>query len=164
MSVPIALITADTHLREKTWVARHGLTGDAYHSFRQLGELADDFGGIPIIAAGDLIDRHRNESNVVAFLAGQMQELEKREITFGYIQGQHELQYPTPWLSAIHDYPVWLDTVQQPSAGLFLDAETLVTSLDWRPGEQVAEALEQIPEACKILVVAAYSFPSFPSE
>lgn len=147
---PIAIVTADTHLRDKTWVDRRGLTGDAYFSFRQLVDAAIDQ-HLPIIAAGDLIDRRRNEADVVEFLRVEMSRLNSATCRFYYVQGQHELQYPVPWLSAIHPHPTWLDVEHAP--GQTFKGGVRLTGLDWRPAEHLRGALERIPTGTDVLVL-----------
>jgi len=94
-------------LADRAWTSRQSLEGDAYYSFRQIVDYAIEH-KLPIIAAGDLIDKQRNESRVVAFLSEQMRRLRDADVWFLYIQGQHEYQ-PIPWLSALSDWPDHLD-------------------------------------------------------
>jgi hypothetical protein len=150
---PIAIVTADTHLRPSTWVNRRCVHGDAYYAFTQVCDLAIQY-QVPIIAAGDLIDKRRNESAVVDFVRAAMDRLQAHQIHFFYIQGQHELQYPVPWLSAIHSWPTWLDApdTHRPSISLG-PAGTAVYGLDWRPADQVDEALASVPTNTGILVM-----------
>jgi hypothetical protein len=148
----IAIVTADTHLRSTTWVNRKGVQGDAYFAFKQVCNLARKH-GVPVIAAGDLIDKRRNESDVVDFVRATMDTLQSNPVQFYYIQGQHELQYPVPWLSAVSGHPRWLDLIHGSGQRTAFIGDYHMYGLDWRPGDRLDEALAQIPEDCDILVM-----------
>lgn len=147
MSRSLAFIDiADAHLQETTWVDRRGLRGDAFYSFEQIVDDAIEQ-RCPIVANGDLINRRRNESGVPEFIRRQMNRLEKAGLDFFYIQGQHELQYPTPWFSALHDLPQWLDYQHgKAKDGLSING-IRVAGLDWHPAESLKLAFEQMPKA-----------------
>jgi len=136
---PVAILTADTHLRDRAWIARRNLAGDAYYSFRQITRLAIQW-QTPVIAAGDLIDQRLNASDVPAFLREVFDEMAAAEVPFYYIQGQHELADP-PWLRAVHGWPIWLG---EPGS-LYEVAGLRVLGFDWRHADQV----DEIYQACQ---------------
>ena len=122
------------------------MEGDAYFSFKQIVDYAVDM-ELPIIAAGDLIDKQKNESRVVSFLSEQIKRLEDAEVDLLYIQGQHELQPHTPWLSAISSHPWHLHNETMHLEGINF------MGFDWSPPELVAENLKAVPSDIDVLVM-----------
>lgn len=149
MTTPIAILTSDTHLRDQTWLERRSLRGDAFYSFEQIITMSLDR-GLPILAAGDLIDRRRNEAQIAEFVRQQLGRLPGRE-WFLYIQGQHELQYPRPWLSALHEHCLWLDV--EHGIRRLDTPHAVVCGVDWRPAVKLEAALELVPSDCDILLM-----------
>ena len=154
MGSPIAIVTADTHLDEYAWADRPGLYGDSEHSFEQIVRFGTKL-NVPIIAAGDLIDKKRNDSGPIGFLRRQMDKLQEADIPFWYIQGQHELQPGRPWLSEIHGWPTWLDApCDDPAENYQLLADRFdVRGIDWTPYDKIEARLEEIHEDCHVLVM-----------
>jgi hypothetical protein len=146
MTYPVAVVTSDCHLAERTWTGRRDLYGDAYYSFRQIVDYAVEH-ELPVLAAGDLIDKQKNVANVVGFLREQIDRLEQAELSFFYIQGQHELQQETTWLSAISSWPSSLN-------GNYAELDPFVVKgSDWLPMEQAAVFLDQDHSDADLLVM-----------
>lgn len=136
----LAVLTADTHLRDRAWVGRRSLAGDAYFAFSQIVEAALDR-RLPILAAGDVIDRRRNDSDVVHFLRQKLDALHAAELSFVFVQGQHDLQ-PVPWLSAIDDRVIHLE--QHLPFGYEFPDGWRAMGFDWRPMDRVGEIFETV--------------------
>jgi hypothetical protein len=139
---PIAVFCADTHLADGAW-ANRPIKGDAYHSFRQIASVA--FGEeIPVIGAGDLLDKHRNVSNPINKLHEQLDWLGAAGLPFYFVQGQHEFS-DTPWFSShaaakhIHKKTIELGPFR-------------VYGLDYQPAGELQQELDDIPKGTDILV------------
>ena len=169
---PVLLIAADTHLRRRV----KELEGDSESSFEQICELGIKH-RVPIVVAGDVIDTRKNEAYIVAFVRHWMDRLEREQIPFYFIQGQHDLQYPQPWLQAIHRHPTWLDTCRggcigevgwgtyclQPNGNSDLewdkpnvgeeDGYIQIEGIDWTPTIKLDEALSNVSKKTNMLVM-----------
>lgn len=142
---PIAIVTADTHLQDRAWASRLSLRGDAYFSFEQIVAMAIDE-GLPIIAAGDLIDKQINEQEPIEFIRQQMDKLQEDKIAFRFVQGQHERQ-PRPWFM-VHPWPEWL----QPFLPLTMGGHR-VEGFDWHPMNELPGLLSSVREDTEILIM-----------
>ena len=143
MSVePIAVFCADTHLADGSW-AHRPICGDAYYSLEQIIEEAVKL-SVPIVGAGDLLDKHRNASNPIYNLHGLLDCLDDAGLPFHFIQGQHEMD-DTPWLSShsstnhLHGEIIQLGPFE-------------VYGLDYTAAGDLQHALDDIPEGTDILV------------
>lgn len=136
---PIAVVTSDCHLADKTWTGRASLTGDAYFGFKQCVDYAIEH-DVPLIAAGDLIDKPRNESPPLQVLSEQLARLREAELQFVFIQGQHELQ-AQPWVLTVAPWATHLEVENFELAG-----GHIVGGFDWAPADVVRSNLEYIEE------------------
>ena len=110
----LAMITADLHLDDYAWADRPTLSGDSRWSFQWICDKAEKFGNpsaaspsFCVIAAGDLVEKKRNESGPVHFIRRRMEQLENgdpKSVGFYYIQGQHDMQ-DEPWFGSAHRWP-----------------------------------------------------------
>jgi len=138
----VAVFFADSHIQERIWSHR-AIEGDAYHSFRQIVDYAIDR-AVPLIGAGDLIDRQRNTSDPIVFINKHMDRLESVSCPFMFVQGQHELQ----------DRP-WFNTHRSPRHihGKLVElGDFLIYGLDFQPAGNLQQALDRIPKGADILV------------
>jgi len=143
----VAILTADCHVQRRAWLKRPELHGDAYYSFRQVVDLALRH-RVPIIAAGDLIDRRINDQHPIAFLREQLGRLAEAGLRIYHVQGQHEWQ-EYPWLDSIcPEAAVWL-----PPRGLLEIGPFQVYGIDWTPASQLPEKLAQVPDETDVLVL-----------
>lgn len=144
----VALITADCHLQERAWANRPELHGDAFWSFSWLVGKAIE-AHVPVIAAGDLIDKRRNEALIASFVRQQMDRLREADCPFWFVQGQHEFQRPIPWFLAVSDWPFWLQDAPRQAHGI------RVGGLDWMPKEELPSALTLTPPfaGCDVAVM-----------
>jgi hypothetical protein len=139
----VAVIFADSHLRERTWADHPRLQYDSYVSLLQIFAYAIKY-ELPVIGAGDLIDKARNPSGPIAVMASLIRQLEDACCPFYYIQGQHEMS-DTPWLQIsswpkhIHDTKILLGPFE-------------IYGLDFQPAGRLQPALDEIPEHTDILV------------
>jgi len=168
---PVAICTSDWHLDDHTWTSRPELHGDSVESLRQIVNYAEKY-SVPILAAGDLIDVRRPSPTTIQNLIDTLDEFEHGVY---YIQGQHELQYPTPWLQSVlegrklagerGDYPMdmpihWVDhkRSKSPCAYPLCDGycgsmpRPAVGGLDWTPRAQLPARLTQLPELSILLM------------
>jgi hypothetical protein len=154
MPTPIAVLTSDLHIDEHAWADRPDLRGDSQDAFAQIVDYAVA-NRLPIIAAGDLIDKKRNDAAPIGFLRRQLDSLQEAGVPFFYVQGQHELQ-PSPWLSEIHPWPTWLSERSYGGDPLWYELGDLdfpVYGIDWTPRDRVAAELAKVPEGTKLLVM-----------
>lgn len=142
---PVAIVTADTHLQERAWHSRPELKDDAFEAFRFIVKTAIEL-ELPIIAAGDLIDRQRNDAIVAGFVRRQMDRMKNANLRLMYIQGQHERQF-TPWFSEVHSHPRYLPADQRPA----LDGAggMRVYGIDWTPRDQLPAELDRLRDTIK---------------
>jgi hypothetical protein len=140
----VAIVCADTHLQDRAWVNR-AIEGDSYHSFHQIVDLAIKY-DVPIIAAGDLIDKSRNPSGPIVAMVRELERLEQAELRLYYVQGQHEMA-DVPWLEAssaavhMHGEGKWFEFGPLTAQGL-----------DYQPAGQLLEALDGLQPGADILV------------
>lgn len=136
---PVALLFADAHLQDSAWTSRH-VYGDSYYSFEQILRAANKL-NVPLIGAGDLIDKAINRSGPIVTLLKAVHDLRH---SFYFVQGQHELS-DTPWLSAgVHC--VHLD---KRSVGI---GPFTIFGLDYHPAEKLKPAMAEIPAGTDILI------------
>jgi hypothetical protein len=148
---PIALFFADAHLDICAWANRPQLAGDSMRAFQYICDYAISSGVRAVFGAGDLIDVKKPAPEVVQFTRDRMNELEHAGIPFYFIQGQHEYSPDVPWFNAIHSWPMWLN---QKSTFIGNDESTFkVYGIDWRPGDKLQAAFDQVPRDTDILVM-----------
>lgn len=145
---PIAIATSDWHLDEYAWADRREISGDSLAAFRQIVSYAVKH-RLPILAAGDLLDRKPNLAGLISQIRPQLNRLQEAGVPLLLVQGQHELQPDTPWLCAIHDWPIWLwDKPQGVEVG-----GLNVYGIDWTPRDELPEALAAVPQDIDVLVM-----------
>ena len=131
---PLLLATADWHLAPRAWANRPTLKSDSYFALEQIVSMAIDE-QLPIVAAGDLIDRQVNEQAPIEFVREQLDKLQANKIPLWFIQGQHELQ-ARPWLR-VHKWPDWLEEGGAVQGGLE------IRGFDWKPTAELATKLAE---------------------
>jgi len=103
MTEPIAVFTADNHLRPTTWGECPELAGDAYYSLKQIVDYCREH-ALPLIQLGDLFDKAHPDSLSVGTYMYEIQRLHDRHIPFYYIEGNHDIADP-PWAS-LHPWAI----------------------------------------------------------
>lgn len=131
----MAIIAADTHLDDGTWLHQQDICGDSRWSFQFIVNLAVDK-ALPLILAGDVLDVKRPSSDTLDFLKIQCQRLSY----LYFIQGQHEMADP-PWLQLLLPTAVHLHKTVVPVGGLSIGG------LDWTPANKLSEALSNLKPA-----------------
>lgn len=143
MAKRVAVVFADSHLRERTWADHPQLQFDSYISLAQVFAHAVNH-ELPIVGAGDLIDKARNPSGPITVLAGLTRQLENAGCQFYFIQGQHEMS-DTPWLHVS-------STPQHVHQTRFQLGPFNAYGLDFQPAGRLQPALDEIPKSTDILI------------
>ena len=142
------MLTSDWHLQNRAWAERRDLRGDAYYSAEQIVDYAIDR-SLPILAAGDLIDRKANPAEVVQVLTRLLGRCEHAGVDVFYIQGQHDMQTP-PWFQAVNTATVW---AHQRAGGLPPGQTKSLYGLDFTNPSEMQAALDGIPSGIDILML-----------
>jgi len=129
------VLCSDTHARPRR--------EDERHAFRQIIDKAVAL-KVPVVAAGDLIDKQSNRAETITFLYRQLDRLGEAGLWFYYTQGQHDFDNP-PWLSA-HPYAFHMH-----KKGVTL-GDFVLYGLDWQPYGKLQEELAEIPPDANMLV------------
>ncbi len=151
-ATPIGLLTSDWHLEERTWADRPKIAGDAIESLKQIVTAAIE-NKLWIVAAGDLLDRKQNFSNIPEQLRKQLGRLAVEKCPLYFIQGQHERQ-ERPWLKALHNWPIWLAAKSRGQrTAVIAPGGPLIYGIDWTPRGKLAEELSHVPDGADLLVM-----------
>lgn len=142
MSTPIAILTADCHLDLNAWADRPGICGDSAYALSQVITRACS-SGIPIIAAGDLLDKKKNLAQTISELSVNLDNLSLCGSDFLFIQGQHELQ-ETPWIGAVASHAIHLSDRDSPWQLGCGDKTLVLFGLDWTPRELLSEKIAEL--------------------
>src|SRR6185295_7794652 len=164
----IAIACADLHLDQHAWADRHKICGDSLWAFRWIVDLAIE-NSLPIIAAGDLLDKQLNNSSVIGFLKEQIDRLNgdgKDGVSalrmFYHIQGQHDMQ-TIPWATQMGAELGWLASYKQSlNDDMILPWEPSIPAgpekgkyrlqgIDWTPANKIQEILDMLPETTDVL-------------
>lgn len=141
---PLFVFTADLHLADGAWSTRPGLFGDAYFSLAQIVDYCIEQ-RLPLILAGDVLDKKSNNAQPVARLCAEMARMADASIPVYYTQGNHEYDRAAPWLS-VHSAPIHMH-------GRVSDINGCrVAGLDWLPRGEIQKALAAVDPAAEILV------------
>jgi hypothetical protein len=144
MAKPVAVVCADAHLASRTW-AHRPIEGDAEYSLSQVVEAAVEY-RVPLIAAGDMVDRQVNRSEVAAMLMRVLSSLRSRSpaIECFYVQGQHDMSDP-PWFSLV-------GPCEHVDRRPFEIAGLKFYGLDYRPAGVLQAELYKIPSDTDVLI------------
>lgn len=145
-----ALFVGDAHLAERSFAGRHDMVGDPQYAFTQVVDLAlklaDESSLLRhVVTAGDLFDSKRPTSGVISFFREQLRRLEKRNIKFAYVDGNHD-GCPVSWPKAVYSPAVHLHRRVVEIGG------RLIGGLDFTPEDEFETLLEQMPEKMDVLV------------
>jgi hypothetical protein len=144
---PLFVFCADLHLEDGAWSSKPAIYGDSYYSFKQIVDYCIDH-KLPLILGGDVLERKQNQARPIAMLCKELSRMQHAQVPVYYIQGNHEYDRNSPWLS-IHPWPIHLhDTGVQ-----FGDAGIGVWGLDWLPRGEIQAAFKTlVPEDTDILI------------
>jgi DNA repair exonuclease SbcCD nuclease subunit len=144
MTKPIAVISSDTHLKPY-WQARMpNMLGDSFYGFVQLVDKCLDL-KVPLILAGDVIDRRDPDAETVHFFISCLETLADKDLETYFLQGQHDLSRRQPWLSCaagtwwVHKKSFQIGPVE-------------FYGLDYTPPGEIHEALDGIPKGTHVLL------------
>jgi hypothetical protein len=141
----LAVVTADTHLAQRSWVKHPGLEGDAYYGLAQVVDYCI-LRGLPLILAGDVFDKQRPDPTTIARTVAQLTRMQKAGLKVYDIQGQHELDRNQPWLQAISEWPIHVDKVA------FQIGAIKFYGIDWQPADTIQEEFAKIPSDTDVLI------------
>lgn len=142
-AVPIAVVTADNHLRPTTWVQHPTLAGDAYVAWQQIYEYAAS-NRLPLIQLGDLFDNARPDPESVSrYLAG-MQVLQAGNVPFLFIQGNHDRIVNPAWA----DLSPWATRAE----GVFTLAGIRFYGISYKTKTELANELSRIPADTQVVL------------
>lgn len=147
MPMPLAVVASDNHLQHHKWVNQPSLWGDSYHSFEQTVDYCIR-NELDLILPGDVLDKQRPDPHTIRFLCNQINRFAKynRKKMIFFTQGQHELDRDTPWLNAVHMFPLWLHEQTFKLHGINL------YGLDWTPADSIHAKLDAIPLKTDVLM------------
>lgn len=143
MSEPIAVLYADGHMADSAW-AHRPINGDAEFSLQQIVDAALEH-HVPVLGAGDLLDKAKVMSGPVTAMFGQLDRLHQSDLNLYYIRGQHEGE--SDFLSA-HPAAVSLDQ----RGCLALPSNFTVQGIDYQPAGVLQKRLrsdlsvEKVPD------------------
>jgi hypothetical protein len=148
MPEPILVMSSDTHLWKRAWARHQDLCDDSYKSLEQIVDLAVKL-GVPLLLAGDIIDKQKPDPETVSVLVSQITSMESSGLALYYTQGQHEYDANTPWLGALSDWPTHIHekTVKLDKVG-----GVSIYGLDWTPANAVKAKLAAVPRNTTLLV------------
>jgi len=142
---PIFIGSSDNHLAPHIWIRRPDIAGDSYFGFEQLVDACLEL-GTDLLLPGDVFDKTRPDPATIAFARQQLCRLAAAGLDIFYIQGQHEFDAVTPWLSAISDHVEYIDRKLVGARGINL------YGLDWRYRGEINQELAKVPHSCDILL------------
>lgn len=146
MSNPIAVLSADTHLAQRSWAKHPGLAGDSYFGLQQLVDYCTA-NELDLLLAGDIFDKTRPDPTTIWHMRTQMDRMERQNLGVRYIQGQHELDRDHPWLNSVSWWPEHVHCKE-----FELSPGIVGYGLDWTPADQVKDEFEKIPPMTDILM------------
>jgi DNA repair exonuclease SbcCD nuclease subunit len=143
MARPLFVNASDNHLAPRAWAGHPSLAGDSYYSLEQLVDycVAHE---LPLLLAGDVIDTAYPDPTTMHHLVEQLGRMPCEDNWF--IQGQHELQRTTPWLSLA---ALLGDNLRHAHRRMFRPSplsDFTVYGLDWQPTAQLRDELLGIPD------------------
>lgn len=151
----VAIGASDLHLDEHAWADRKNICGDSMWSFEWLVNLAIAK-GLPLVLAGDVLDRQLNNAKLARFLRKQLQKLDDANIKVYFVQGQHDLQ-KDPWLFSLGgDLCFHLGNPDVGGATPLTSGsgkEVYLYGIDWTPASGIADALKRIPKDTDLLIM-----------
>lgn len=136
--------TADTHLKPKTWASRPEIAGDTYHGFRSVIDSLCTTHKVPLVIGGDFFDCPKPDSYSVTFAIEQIARMKKAGLPVYYIDGNHDLSAPS-WANIIGAESIHHKLVDINGAKVY--------GLPYTPKDQLADALQQVPAECDVLIM-----------
>lgn len=146
----IAVVASDLHLQTQIWASRPEIRGDAIFAWNWIVDYATKL-NLPLILAGDVLDKPRPEPAVIKSLRLGLAKLQKNGCPVYYIQGQpsHDQQDP-PWVSAISKWATHLPGTSDRPVRL---GPYRLFGVDWTSADKLAHRLSAVPADTDILVM-----------
>ena len=135
--MPGIVHAADPHLSRLTWADRPEVTGDSFYAIWQVINFCL-INRAALSLLGDAFDNTRPDPTAVAEACRALDKMEEAGLPVFYIQGNHEYDAYTPWLS-VHSWPQHVDQ------RVFEVDQMKFYGLDWRPSAAIKEALKAVP-------------------
>lgn len=145
----VALFAADTHISRNTWASRSNIVGDSFFAFKQICDKAIVY-QCPIFLAGDcweLWRESRPDAETVRFVRYHLSRLQKANIPFYYINGQHDGLSQPYWFNAVHEWPIHIGNELIEHRGF------KVFGVDYFEPTQIELVKNSIPEETDILLM-----------
>jgi len=101
---PCFVALGDLHLDTHIWRAYGSIAGDSEMGLTSLVDLAIEL-FVPLVLLGDLFDLAKPSPEVVDIFRTQMDRCQEESVPVYCIQGNHDLRYPLPWYTAVHNHP-----------------------------------------------------------
>jgi DNA repair exonuclease SbcCD nuclease subunit len=101
---PALLCMGDLHLSHLIWYRHKDIADDALVAFTELVDRAIEM-AIPLVLVGDLNDTVTPPTDIVEFIRSQVDRCAAAAVPIYFIDGNHDKR-PTPWLTAISDWPI----------------------------------------------------------
>jgi predicted phosphodiesterase len=138
MSKVCALVTADWHVRkfDRVWYRRDTLRGDTSWGIKQVCKIAQEYSVPCVLLLGDLFDQKLQQSDALQAMREALDEFQRADRAVYYVQGQHERSSP-PILSAMHQWPAWID-----GQIVTLPGGMTMTGLDYQSPKDVEAAMK----------------------
>lgn len=136
MRTPLAVFTADNHLRPNTWSKHPDLRGDSYVSFTAIVDYCLQH-ALPLFLLGDTFDATAPPADAVAFFCEQVDRMAEARLAVYFIKGNHD-DSATAWPS-VHKHCTYADHRLIWLGGFCL------YGLDFRPAGQLKTTLANIP-------------------
>lgn len=119
-------------------------TVDTQYAIRQIVDIAIERRVDGVVAAGDNTDKQTQRSAPIVEFFFQLDRLERAEIPFWFLQGQHDYDNP-PWLSG-HSWAIHLHKK------IITIGDDTLYGLDFQPFGKLQDELEEIPNRCNFLI------------
>ncbi len=154
------IFTADLHIKPRTWGSIPSLSGDAYHSLRQIADLCLAHQAALVIG-GDIFDTPRPSAADAEQFGLMVDRIASEGLPVGVIQGNHDFADP-PWPTVLNPQLTHLEkklTYPWTNFGIYgLDARNpadLENALSFVPKEAKAVILHQL---CKEVFPLGWNF------
>jgi hypothetical protein len=146
MPEAIAVLSADTHLAQRSWAKHPGLMGDSYYGLKQLVDYCTA-AELDLVLAGDVFDKNRPDSLTIWHTRTQIDRMERQDLSVYFQNGQHDLvNTGESWLNAIS---WWSEHIHQKQFDL---GGIVAYGLDWTPADQIKQEFDKIPTSTDLLI------------
>lgn len=140
--------SSDWHGQRGAWARMPKIQGDSIFGVKQICDFCIDH-EVPLLGAGDLHDVDRPDPLTLELIFNHFDRLQKAEVPFYFIRGQHEGKDPTPYFS-LHPWPTHLE---KKYAGISIPGLGLnVYGLDHCSSDRLQQRLDTISPETDVLI------------